>query len=400
MSATAVSHRESAPATSVAPGWLKNVAIISGLLGFVLFILTPFLPVNQTQSSFSWPQGDSLTSVNAPLVSYAPERLDIELPVSDALEALRENQSLILSTLPPDSTDATSRGLFIRSWDGGIDVVVRNQVPLELSATEAAALPDSAVLTITSTEEETVAEISGTRHAGTIEEEDVRPQVTGVYTELDGDAAALIDAGLAVDVEINSRFTSAPSLIKYVAMFGGLAALLVSLWGLHRMDRLDGRSTRRFLPTGWWRPRPLDGIVIAILGFWHIFGANTSDDGFILTMARVSDGADYTANYYRWFGVPESPFGSPYYDLLALMTQVSTASVWMRLPALLSGIIIWLVLSREILPRLGARIAGRQVAHWTAAMVFLAFWLPYNNGIRPEPIIAMGAVLTWASFER
>lgn len=398
-----MSHREPAPATethAVAPGWLKNVAIISGLLGFLLFVLTPFLPVNQTQSSVSWPQGESLTSVNAPLVSYAPERLEIEMPVAESLDALREGESLLLSTLPSDSTDSAARGLFVRSWDGGIDVVVRNQVPFELTESEVEALPDDAVLTISSTEEETVVSIPGTRHEGSIDEEDARPQVTGVYTEMEGDTAPLIDAGLTADIEINSRFTSAPSFIKYVAMFGGLAALLVSLWALHRLDRLDGRSSRRFLPVGWWRPRPLDGVVIAILGFWHIFGANTSDDGFILTMARVADGADYTANYYRWFGVPESPFGSPYYDLLALMTQVSTASVWMRLPALLSGIIIWLVLSREILPRLGAKIAGRQVAQWTAAMMFLAFWLPYNNGIRPEPIIAMGAVLTWASFER
>ncbi|GAB3701623.1 arabinosyltransferase domain-containing protein [Corynebacterium nasicanis] len=401
VSATAVSHREPAPATPVAPGWLKNVAIISGLLGFVLFLLTPFLPVNQTQASLAWPQGDSLTSVNAPLVSYAPENLQLEVPVQESLAALREGESLILSTLPADSTDATSRGLFIRSWDGGIDVVVRNQVPFELTEAEVGRLPADAVLRVSSTEEETVVEIPGTRHEGIIEEEDVRPQVTGIYTELDDTAAStLIDAGLHADVEINSRFTSAPSLLKYVAMFGGLLSLLVSLWALHRMDLLDGRATRRFLPADWWRPRPLDGIVGATLVFWHIFGANTSDDGFILTMARVADHADYTANYYRWFGVPESPFGSPYYDLLALMTHVSTASVWMRLPALISGLVIWYVLSREILPRLGARIAGRQVAQWTAAMVFLAFWLPYNNGIRPEPIIAMGAVLTWASFER
>ena len=387
----------------MAPGWLKNVAIISGLLGFVLFLLTPFLPVNQTQSSLSWPQGDTLTSVNAPLVSYAPERLDISIPVDEALDNLRDGQTLLLSTLPADSTDATSRGLFVRSWDGGLDVVVRNQVPFELTAEEVEALADDAVLTITSTEAETVAEIPGTKHRGIIEEEDVRPQVTGLYTEIDGADGAtdsLIDAGLSADIEINSRFTSAPSALKYVTMFGGLASLLVALWALHRMDRLDGRSARRFLPAGWWRLRPLDGVVGAVLAFWHIFGANTSDDGFILTMARVSGNADYMANYYRWFGVPESPFGSPFYDMLALFTQVSTASVWMRVPALLSGLIIWFVLSREILPRLGARIDGRRVAHWTAAMMFLAFWLPYNNGTRPEPIIAMVALLTWASFER
>ncbi|GGO12351.1 arabinosyltransferase domain-containing protein [Corynebacterium marinum] len=412
MSETAVSNRETSPAAprgrDTAPEWLKNVAIISGLLGFVLFLLTPFLPVNQTQSSFSWPQGDSLNSVNAPLVSYAPERIDVELPVAEAVDGLRGGQSLLLSTLPADSTDATSRGMFVRSFDGGLDVVVRDQVPLELTADEVAELPDDAVLTVSSTGDETVAEIPGERDAegeelrGVIDE-DVRPQVTGIYTEIedtDGNLASLTDAGLSADVEINSRFTSAPSALKYTAMFGGLAALLVALWALHRMDRLDGRTSRRFLPAGWWRLRPLDGIVSFVLVYWHIFGANTSDDGFILTMARVSENAGYMANYYRWFGVPESPFGSPFYDMLALFTQVSTASVWMRVPALLSGLIIWFVLSREIIPRLGARIDGRKVAHWTAAMVFLAFWLPYNNGTRPEPIIAMAALLTWASFER
>ena len=391
-----------------APGGLKNLAIISGLLGFLLFVLTPFLPVNQTQSTLSWPQGDSLNSVNAPLVSYAPESIDVTVPITDAIDGLRDNQSLVLSTLPADSTDATSRGLFVRSTDGGIDVVIRDQVPFELTEDEIAELDDAAVLHISSTEEETVVTVPDETDdeaeplRGVIDE-DTRPQVTGIYTELDdasGAAAALAAAGLDVEVEINSRFTTTPSPVKYIAMFAGLALLVVSLWCLHRMDQLDGRSSRRFLPAGWWKFRPLDGIVGFVLLYWHIWGANTSDDGFILTMARVSENAGYMANYYRWFGVPESPFGSPYYDLLALMAQVSTASVWMRLPALISGIIIWLVLSREILPRLGAKIAGRQVAHWTAAMVFLAFWLPYNNGTRPEPIIAMGALLTWASFER
>ena len=42
--------------SETAPRWVKRLAIVSGLLGFVLFVLTPFMPVNQTQSSFSWPQ--------------------------------------------------------------------------------------------------------------------------------------------------------------------------------------------------------------------------------------------------------------------------------------------------------------------------------------------------------
>lgn len=385
----------------VAPSWLKKLAIGSGLLGLVMFVLLPFLPVNQVQSSLSWPQNGELASVNAPLISYAPQSMEASVPIS-ALDSLNEDQSLVLGTLPADSTDATNRGLFVRSIDGNLDVIVRGEVLMELTPTEVSRIPDTAMLEISSTEETTTATISGTNFEGATEG-DERPQVTGVYTELVDDpstANALSAAGLNVDVEINSRFTSSPSLIKYAAIFIGLASLLVALWALHRMDILDGRKAHRFLPANWRKLKPLDGLVVGILVFWHFIGANTSDDGFILTMARVSQNADYMANYYRWFGVPESPFGAPYYDLLGLMAYVSTASIWIRLPALLSGLIIWFVLSREVMPRFGALVDGRRVAHWSAAMVFLAFWLPYNNGVRPEPIIAMGALLTWVSFER
>src|SRR5262249_28531647 len=78
---------------------------------------------------------------------------------------------------------------------------------------------------------------------------------------------------------------------------------------------------------------------------------------------------------------------------------ISTAGVWMRLPATLAGIACWLILSRCALPRLGRALAANRVAVWTAAAVFLAAWLPFNNGLRPEPIIALGAVLVWVLVE-
>ena len=71
-----------------------------------------------------------------------------------------------------------------------------------------------------------------------------------------------------------------------------------------------------------------------------------------------------------------------------------------RLIALAAGIIAWLVISREVVPRLGTRIKQNRVAIWTGALVFLAFWLPYNNGLRPEPVVALGVLLTWCSVER
>ena len=304
--------------SETAPRWVKRLAIVSGLLGFVLFVLTPFMPVNQTQSSFSWPQQNQLNSITAPLISYAPQSIEASIPLQ-SLQDMNPDQSMVLSTLPADSKDATTRGLFVRYSESGLDVVVRNKVPLELNREQINALPPGAVLQISSTEESTVASIPGARDSSGAEyrgelKGDERPQLTGIYTELantPANTASLIDAGLNVQVEINSRFTSSPSIWKYMSMYGGLIMLVASLWALKRMDRLDGQGHRKVLPDGWFRPRLLDAIVIVVLVYWYIIGANTSDDGYLLTMARVADHATYMANYYRWFGVSEAPFGSP-----------------------------------------------------------------------------------------
>src|SRR6185312_11689741 len=74
--------------------------------------------------------------------------------------------------------------------------------------------------------------------------------------------------------------------------------------------------------------------------------------------------------------------------------------VWVRLPTLLMALTCWWVISREVIPRLGHAVKTNPAAKWTAAGMFLAFWLPLNNGLRPEPIIALGILLTWCSVER
>ena len=370
---------------------VQTTATVAGLIAFVLLLLVPFLPVKQTESSVAWPQNGSVASVNAPLISLAPQQLDVTVPLS-AIDELRDGQSLLLGTLPEGSPKASDRGFFVTSPDGGLVVSSLNEVLLQLTPAQVAKLPDDAKLEAHLSHDSTTVEIPGTDFAEEDDEEDYRPQLTGIYTELK-DEQKLIDAGLSANVDINSRFTSQPTLVKTLAMVLGLISALISLAALRKLDRPAPRLRRQGL-------KPLDGLVAAVLGFWHVFGANTSDDGYLLTMARVAANTDYMANYYRWYGVPEAPFGSPFYDLLALLSQVSTASMWMRLPALLAGLGTWWLLSREILPKLGPAIAQRRVAHWTAALVFLAFWLPYNNGTRPEPIIAFGLMATWALFER
>ena len=381
-----------------APKGLRLAAIITGLLGFVLFLATPFLPVTQTQSSFDWPANDSLNSVTAPLISVSPEEIDAAIPVA-AIDMLREGQDMLYGTVPPESEEASNRGMFVRAGEDGLSVISLDEVVLSLSAEQVSQLNDDDVLTINAVEDGTTVSVGDFTEES---EDDLRPQVVGVFTEIKDtpeNLAQLSDAGLNVHVEINSRFTSSPSAIKLVAMIGGAIMMLAALVCIARMDRLDGKKIS-FMPATWKQVRPLDGVVSAILVFWHIFGANTSDDGFILTMGRVKEHSTYMANYYRWYGVPEAPFGTPYYDLVAFLSNISATSVFMRIPTLIAAILTWFILSREILPRFGPVINDRRVAHWTAAFMFLAFWLPYNNGIRPEPIVAFGVVFTWASFER
>lgn len=355
----------------------KPLAIVSGLIGFIAFILVPFLPVDQQQSSLHWPQDSAASSVNAPLFSYVPEQVELTIPAG-AADALRPDQDLVLTTVPTDAEDAVERALTVTALDdGGYSVVARGELVAET--------PAGQDVTVSSTEDATIVRAGGQEWEL---EDDNRPMVTGVYSELES-----APAGLAADVEINSRFTTSPTVLKQAAMWVGGIALLIALVCLWRLDREAAPAAparRRFRFIG------ADAVVLPVLGLWHIFGANTADDGYILTMARLADDGGYMANYYRWFGVPESPFGWPYYDLLAAMTHVSTASTWMRLPALASAVVMWFVISRVALPRVGAT---RKLAVWSAAMVFLAFWMPYNNGTRPEPVVACGALLTWAVFE-
>ncbi|KQU61267.1 arabinosyltransferase [Rhodococcus sp. Leaf278] len=373
----------------------RLVAIVSALLGILLTISIPLLPIEQQQSSLTWPQGDTVGNVEAPLVGYTPISVDATVPCDAA--ARLPGGGLLLSTSPKGSPDAYRYGLVAEVTGGEasqLKVTLRDSVLLEKPVSELS--PSTAgdcSLTITSNGTATTVGLTGEETV--TRDGDVRPQLVGVFSDLEGSVP-----GLQLQAELDSRFSSTPSVLKWFAMIVGVLATIVSLVALHRLDLSDGRRARRFLPRRWWTFGPVDAVVIGTLLVWHIIGANTSDDGYQLGMARTADHAGYMANYFRYFGVPETPFGTPLYDMFTLMSHVSTASVWMRLPTLICAVVAWLVISREVIPRFGAAARASKTALWTGGLVLLAFWLPYNNGLRPEPFVAIGVLLTWCSVER
>lgn len=375
------------------------VATIAGLIGFVLSVATPLLPLVQTTAMLNWPQNGQLNSVTAPLISLTPVNLTASMPCS-VVRDMPAKGGVVLGTAPKQGKDANLQALFVVVNSKRVNVTDRNVVILSVPR-EQVDSPQCERIEISSTHAGTFATFVGVKDPSGAPlrsgypDPNLRPQIVGVFTDLTGPAPD----GLRLSATIDTRFSTTPTTLKLLAIIGAILATTVALIALWRLDRLDGRRLRSLFPANWRTFTLVDAAMIFGFLLWHVIGANSSDDGYILGMARVADHAGYMSNYFRWFGSPEDPFGW-YYNLLALMTHVSDASIWMRLPDLFAGLVCWLLLSREVLPRLGPAVAASKPANWAAAMVLLTAWMPFNNGLRPEGIIALGSLVTYVLIER
>ncbi|MET0451872.1 MAG: arabinosyltransferase domain-containing protein [Mycobacterium sp.] len=378
--------------------------MIAGLLGFVLAVATPLLPVAQTTATLNWPQNQNqLADVTAPLLSLAPVSLTATVPCAVVRE-LPADGGLVLGTAPAKGRDAALNAMLVNVTQSRVDVIVRNVVVASVSRARVAgtgSAPGCSTIDITSSIDGTFADFVGlTKTDGSPQrtgypDPNLRPAIVGVFTDLTGPAPP----GLSLSATIDTRFTTHPTALKLTAMLLAIVSTVVALLALWRLDRLDGRRMHRLIPMRWRTLSPVDGVVVGGFAIWYVIGANSSDDGYILQMARVAEHGGYMANYFRWFGSPEDPFGW-YYNLLALMTKVSDSSIWIRLPDLICALVCWLLLSREVLPRLGPAVSGYRPAVWAAGLVLLAAWMPFNNGLRPEGQIATGALITYVLIER
>jgi len=404
--AGAVTATLTAPPTREGAGdvaMARWVATIAGLLGFVLSIATPLLPVVQTTAELTWPQQGRLANVTAPLLSQAPVSLTATIPC-EVIRGMPPSGGMVLGTAPAEAKEAALNALLVNVTTRRVDITDRNVVIASVPRNRVAGTgtaPGCSSIEITSSEAGTFAtfvgltKTDGSQQRTGFEDPNLRPAIVGVFTDLTGPAPP----GMSFSATIDTRFTTKPTALKLAAILLAIASTVIALLALWRLDRMDGRRMRRVIPRRWRTVTVVDGAVIAGFVVWYVAGANSSDDGYILGMARVADHAGYMSNYFRWFGSPEDPFGW-YYNLLALMTHVSDASIWIRLPDMVCALVCWLLLSREVLPRLGPAVVASRPALWAAGMVLLAAWMPFNNGLRPEGQIATGALITYVLIER
>jgi len=391
----AVTVRATGPATgrptAAWRGVLRRVAITVGLLTVVAAVALPFAPVVLTETTVAWPApGGAASSTTAFFAPSRPAELTATVPCAVVRAGVARGAPTALLATGADGT-----GLAVRT--------VAGQVAVELGGRVAQSLPvevggDCGLRVLAGAAGVTV-EQAGQRRE--LPGEPV-PEVTAFRTALDPSTAA----GLAVTARTAATpWQSSPTSVKAVLLVMVLVLVGVSLGLLRRIgvDVRGGSAAPRPvapLPVGARRWRWLvDAGVLGTLVGWAVIGPLTDDDGFATTIARAVLDTGDAGNYYRWFNASEAPFALSQ-QLLAPLTELSLAPLWLRLPGTLVGCATWFVLSRGVLGTALPGIAGTARVRVLAAAFFLAAWLPFNLGTRPEPYVALGVTAVLALLLR
>ena len=196
---------------------------------------------------------------------------------------------------------------------------------------------------------------------------------------------------ISARLQADSRFETSPTTIKALLLALSVLGAGLALAGLALVDRRGARSAEA--------PRSRGAVlqdlsVLVGLVTWAFLGPATSDDGYNIAAVQNSGLTGYIGNYYHWYNAPEAPFALVQ-QLLAPLVALTQAPVLLRVPAVLAGTATWLLISRVLLPRLSGQLSV-SAARWLAVPVFLGWWFPFNNSLRPEPYIALASAAVLA----
>lgn len=384
------------------------VLVVAGLAAAVVAGQVATAPVDAAGSIVSWPKaGAPPESTTAFLVPYRPAELHAEMPCAALREAQRrDGRTTVLATTTSDAT----RGLVVRGDEGTVRLLLGGR-SLDLR------LPEGDCALRVDVEASELRVTLGGREVVDRPYE-AAPEVFAITTDLTGSSAE----GLKLTARTPTWFDNAPTQEKsdliagQVRLVAVVLALLVVLtvldrWrdepaagptgrGLEGLRRLgaeavgglvaaDLRALRALLRPRTWALAAIDAGVVGLLAWWVVVGPMTDDDGFATAIARNAADGGPLSNYYRWFNASEAPFTASQ-QILGLFLDAGIAPTTLRMPSLLAGVATWVLLTRGVL-RPGLGDAGRSVGvRLLAAVAFACWWLPYDLGTRPEPLVALG----------
>jgi arabinosyltransferase C len=341
------------------------------LCGIALGLSLPFAPVFGEETTLTWPRsGDAVRSTTVTVVPYRPDTLTVTLPCS-----------VLRSAIPTTVfTTANDGGLVVRSGpDGATLQLDETTIPLAVDA-------GLACRTTVSAGPQGVA-ITAPDGIVTLLPESPVPKVFGFRTDLRADQAR----GMEATATVATPFGTSPTGLKAILIGLHLLAVALALALLPRARRRPRHLTVRL----WW----IDALVIAALMLWAVIGPLAVDDGWASVIARNIAATGDPGNYFRWWNAAEVPFALSQ-QLLAPMTDVSLAPLWLRLPSTVLAVATWLVLSRGVLQAALPRGCNTTWVRLLAAVFLLTAWLPFNLGTRPESYVAFGVTVVLALLWR
>lgn len=358
------------------------VLLAVALVALLASVLLPVAPVQMSTPSVSWPVDPAQpTSTMLQLTSQRPVGMQVDFSCATARAAGGTADGTVLATIRPDSGSAAAQGLVVAVREDALVVDVAGSRLVDEPLGTAACTWTVAV------------DASGTSVL-----RDGRPldgATTPAVPDVDVLATSLTrlvpDDGetLAVRIDVDDQFATAPSPVKLLLVVVALvaaAAALVLLPGASRRRRTSAAPGGRL--RGLVRPSALvhAGVVLTVLG-WAFLTPMTGDDGYYAAMARNAPVEGYVGNYYQLYNQNFTPFTWFYRGLGWWESVAGSSPLALRVPALLAGLVTYLLAVRVV------AAASRSVWSRVAlGLVFLAWWLPQDMGVRPESMVALAAV--------
>lgn len=356
------------------PGQLR--ALIVGLIGLIAGIAIPLAPVITRDVVVSWPQqGQPPESTLAFFVPYEPTELHVQVPCSVIHTAgQRVDPTTVVSSHLPGGA---SKGFAVTTGD--------NHVLVLAGGAELLRAPIAGNCSINLDSDASGSTVRIGDQVVTDPQRNVE-EINAFATDLAPNAAE----GIRVTATTANWFENSPTLGKKVLMVIQLLAAALAFILLIRTDwrRATGPLVRPRLRRPGLRGL-VDLAVCAALGEWLLLGPTSPDDSFAAMTVRNGLRTGDIGNYYRWENASESPF-TLVQHLLMQVAEVNISPLAMRVPSVIAALLTWLLLSRGVLrvvlPTHSRRIAVRGLA----ALCFLAWWLPFGLGVRPEAFAALG----------
>jgi hypothetical protein len=390
---TGEAHGSSSTGTSGRRRWSRLGPLAVALVAVLGAVLLPLAPVQMSVPTVTWPQEPTRpSSTMLELTNQTPRALEVDFTCAAVRAAGATADGVLLSTLVPDQPAAGAEGLTITAGGGRLIVVLRGQTLVD----EPVPAGDCSHR-LTATRDTATLERDGSV-LGSVQG-DVLPDVDVLATSVPRLSS---DDDLRVSLTVDNQFNTTPSPVKLVLAW---LVVVASVAALVLARRADGRTARGVRPgeraRGRWPVFVVDGLVVGALLLWLFIAPTSDDDGYYAAMARNASAEGFVGNYYQLFNQGFTPF-TWLYRVLGWWMPLGDSPVVLRIPALVVGLGTWLLLRRYVggpgaLPAaVRERRWGPEAAVLLTGAAFLAWWLPYGMGVRPEAIVGLLALASLA----